>query len=281
MSQSLVQQVKDDIVQQIREDRLVLPTLPEIALKIREVAEDEDATINDISSIIGQDPALTTRLLRVANSPMLRSSIAINDLTTAVSRLGIDYTSNLVIGLAMAQMFQATNDAIDVRMRECWSRAIEIASSAQVLARHFTKLPSDQALLAGLVHQIGVLPILAYAENNEGLMSDSMSLDHVIERLHPHIGAYILKSWDFSDELVRVPKQYQDLTRKSEQVDFTDIVQVAVIQHFAGTDHPLGQVDRDSLHSFQQLGLDADNVEPQWQALNEEIDATQAAFGSA
>ena len=45
MSQSLVQQVKDDIVQQIREDRLVLPTLPEIALKIREVAEDEDATI--------------------------------------------------------------------------------------------------------------------------------------------------------------------------------------------------------------------------------------------
>ena len=61
-----------------------------------------------------------------------------------------------------------------------------------------------------------------------------MSLDHVIERLHPHIGAYILKSWDFSDELVRVPKQYQDLTRKSEQVDFTDIVQVAVIQHFAG-----------------------------------------------
>ena len=181
----------------------------------------------------------------------------------------------------MAQMFQATNDAIDVRMRACWSRAIEIASSAQVLARHFTKLPSDQALLAGLVHQIGVLPILAYAENNEGLMSDSMSLDHVIERLHPHIGAYILKSWDFSDELVRVPKQYQDLTRKSEQVDFTDIVQVAVIQHFAGTDHPLGQVDRDNLHSFQQLGLDADNVEPQWQAINEEIDATQAAFGNA
>ena len=83
MSQSLVQQVKDDIVQQIREDRLVLPTLPEIALKIREVAEDEDATINDISSIIGQDPALTARLLRIANSPMLRSSIAINDLTTA------------------------------------------------------------------------------------------------------------------------------------------------------------------------------------------------------
>ncbi|WP_276668346.1 HDOD domain-containing protein [Thalassolituus oleivorans] len=281
MSQSLVQQVKDDIVQQIREDRLVLPTLPEIALKIREVAEDEDATINDISSIIGQDPALTARLLRIANSPMLRSSIAINDLTTAVSRLGIDYTSNLVIGLAMAQMFQATNDAIDVRMRACWSRAIEIASSAQVLARHFTKLPSDRALLAGLVHQIGVLPILAYAENNEGLMSDSMSLDHVIERLHPHIGAYILKSWDFSDELVRVPKQYQDLTRKSEQVDFTDIVQVAVIQHFAGTDHPLGQVDRDNLHSFQQLGLDADNVEPQWQAINEEIDATQAAFGNA
>ncbi|MAY15507.1 MAG: histidine kinase, partial [Oceanospirillaceae bacterium] len=154
---NLAQQVKDDIVAQIKKDELVLPTLPEIALRVREVAEDANATIPQLSQIIAQDPALSARIIKVtnsplirANSPLIRANSPVTDLGTAISRLGIDFTSNLAIGLAMEQMFQATHDIIDKRMRECWARAMEIASSAQVLARHFTKLQPDQAMLAGL-----------------------------------------------------------------------------------------------------------------------------------
>ena len=82
-------------------------------------------------------------------------------------------------------------------MREVWNKSTEIAGICHVLARHYTRLAPDQATLAGLVHQIGVLPILTHAEDHNELLSDSISLSHVIERIHPLIGERILKAWDF------------------------------------------------------------------------------------
>ena len=275
---NLALQVKDDIVAQIKNDELVLPTLPEIALRVREVVEDANATIPQLTQIITQDPALSARIVKVSNSPLIRASSPVTDLSTAISRLGINFTSNLAVGLAMEQMFQATHDIVDRRMRECWSRAMEVAAAAQVLAKHFTRLHPDQALLAGLVHQIGMLPILAYAETHEDLLADSLTLDKVIEKLHPSLGAYILRSWEFIPELVAVPKDYLNLNHEADQVDYCDLVQVATLQAYAGTEHPLGKVNRSEVGSFQRLGLDADDEVTQWEELSEEMDAAESAL---
>ena len=275
---NLALQVKDEIVRQIKNDELVLPTLPEVALQVRDVAEDVNATINDLAQIIARDPALSARIIKVTNSPLVRTSSPVTDLGTAIARLGINFTSNLAIGLAMEQMFQATHDIIDRRLRECWSHSMEIAASAQVLARHFTKLQPDQAMLAGLVHQIGMLPILAYAENHEGLLSDSLSLDMVLEKLHPALGAYILRSWKFQPELAEVPKEYLNLQHQAAQADYTDLVQVATLQSYAGTNHPLARVKRSELGSFRRLGLDADEEVTILEDLADELSASQAAL---
>ena len=275
---NLALQVKDEIVRQIKNDELVLPTLPEVALQVRDVAEDVNATINDLAQIIARDPALSARIIKVTNSPLVRTSSPVTDLGTAIARLGINFTSNLAIGLAMEQMFQATHDIIDRRLRECWSHSMEIAASAQVLARHFTKLQPDQAMLAGLVHQIGMLPILAYAENHEGLLSDSLSLDMVLEKLHPALGAYILRSWKFQPELAEVPKEYLNLQHQAAQADYTDLVQVATLQSYAGTNHPLARVKRSELGSFRRLGLDVDEEVTILEDLADELSASQAAL---
>ena len=184
MAGTVVKDVQHDIEELIERDELVLPTLPEIALKVRDIAEDENATIQDIARVLIKDPAISARLLRVVNSPMVRSAVPITDISTSISRMGIDFTTNMVVSIAMEQIFQATNDIIDKRMRACWSHSLEIATTAQALARHFTSLPPDQALLAGLVHQIGILPILAYAEQSDSLFLDAKTLDHAIETLH-------------------------------------------------------------------------------------------------
>src|SRR5699024_10873415 len=123
------------------------------------------------------DPALSARILRVANSPLLRARREIEGLRGAVARLGIDYTCNLVTSLAMQQLFQATSDAIDQRLRQAWSRATEIAGIAHALARHYTSLRPDQATLAGIVHRIGVLPILTHADEQRQLLRDVEALD--------------------------------------------------------------------------------------------------------
>src|SRR5690606_22380550 len=118
------------------------------------------------------------------------------------------YTCNLATSLAMQQMFQATADVVDQRMRENWARSSEVAGIAHVLARHYTKLKPDQATLAGIVHKIGVLPILTYAEDNRRLLKDIAALDAIIDELHPAIGRRILESWNFPAELVHVPEDH-------------------------------------------------------------------------
>ncbi|MGE8294838.1 MAG: HDOD domain-containing protein [Pseudomonas sp.] len=252
----LAEKVQQELIHAIENDELVLPTLPEVALKVREAAEDPDVGIPQISKVIGNDAALTARIIKVVNSPLLRSNKEITDLQMAVSRLGINYTCNLATGLAMEQMFQATSDVVDRKMREVWNKSTEIAGICHVLCRHYTRLMPDQATLAGLVHQIGVLPILTYAEEHNELLADSISLNHVIEQIHPIIGDKILRTWEFPEPIAIVPSQYLNFTRDSAKVDYVDIVQVATLQSYLGSEHPYTQLDWSTVPAFAKLGLD-------------------------
>ncbi|BBP84728.1 MULTISPECIES: HDOD domain-containing protein [unclassified Pseudomonas] len=252
----LAERVQQDLINAIDNDELVLPTLPEVALKVREAAEDPDVSIPALSKVIGNDAALTARIIKVVNSPLLRTNKEITDLQMAISRLGINYTCNLATGLAMEQMFQATSDVVDRKMREVWNKSTEIAGICHVLCRHYTRLAPDQATLAGLVHQIGVLPILTYAEEHYELLADSISLNHVIERIHPIIGDRILRAWEFPEPIAQVPSQFLDFTRNSPKVDYVDIVQVATLQSYLGSEHPYTQLDWSQIPAFAKLGLD-------------------------
>lgn len=255
----LAQRIQEELIQALERDQLVLPTLPEVALRIREAAENPDVSINDLTREISTDTALSARLIKVVNSPLLRSRQEITDLNMAVNRLGVVYTANLATGLAMAQLFQATTDNIDRRMREVWARSTEVAGISHVLCKHYTRLKSDQAMLAGLVHQIGVLPILSYAEENGQLLGDSITLDIVIEQIHPIIGDRILAAWDFPQPVRRIPSEHLDFARTPAEADYADIVQVAMLQSLAGTQHPYAEMDWAHIPSFARLGLNPAN----------------------
>ncbi len=266
----LAEKVQKDLIKAIENDELVLPTLPEVALKVREAAEDPDIGVAQLSKVIGNDAALTARIIKVVNSPLLRTNKEITDLQMAVGRLGINYTCNLATGLAMEQMFQATSDVVDRKMREVWNKSTEIAGICHVLCKHYTRLLPDQATLAGLVHQIGVLPILTYAEEHSELLADSISLNHVIEKIHPIIGDKILRTWEFPELIAMVPSQYLDFSRDSAKVDYVDIVQVATLQSYIGSEHPYTQLDWSQIPAFRKLGLDPS------QNLNEDEDLSAA-----
>lgn len=252
----LADKVQQELIQAIDNDDLVLPTLPEVALKVREAAEDPNIGTPQLSQVIGNDAALTARIIKVVNSPLLRTNKEITDLSMAINRLGINYTCNLATGLAMEQMFQATSDVVDRKMREVWNKSTEIAGICHVLCKQFTRLLPDQATLAGLVHMIGALPILTYAEDHNELLSDSISLNHVIEQIHPIIGEKILRTWEFPEQIAMVPSQYLDFTRDSAKVDYVDIVQVATLQSYIGSEHPYTKLDWSQIPAFAKLGLD-------------------------
>lgn len=270
---TLADKVQQELMQAIENDQLVLPTLPEVALRVREAAEDPNVSITMLAKVIGNDTALTARIIKVVNSPLLRTNREINDLQMAINRLGINYTSNLATGLAMEQMFQATTDVVDRKMREVWNKSTEIAAISHVLCRNFTRLPADQATLAGLVHQIGILPILTYAEEHSALLNDSISLNHVIDRIHPIIGERILRAWDFPEPIALVPGQYLDFSRSSDKVDYVDIVQVATLQSYIGTSHPFTELDWNAIAAFAKVGLDPNTLQEEDEDLSAAMDA--------
>ncbi|MFT7339402.1 MAG: HD-like signal output (HDOD) protein, partial [Marinobacter maritimus] len=209
------------------------------------------------------------------NSPLFRGNRAIENLNMAVSRLGMAYTSNLAMGLAMQQMFQATSDMIDKRLRATWQTSTEVAGVCHVLAQHYTKLKPDQATLAGLVHLIGVLPILRYVED-EDVQVSSIMLDNIIEELHPRIGTAILKKWDFPKDLQNVPLEYANFQREVPSADYADLVMVANLQLVAGSEHPWAEMDWTAISAFDRLGIDPNIDMNEEEDLNAQMEAAMA-----
>jgi HD-like signal output (HDOD) protein len=248
--------VQKDLIRAINNDALFLPTLPEVALKIRLAAENQDISVSALSKVIASDTALSARLIKVVNSPLMRGSIEVSDLHTAITRLGINYSCNLAIGLVVEQMFKAKSDVVERKMRDIWKKSSQVAGISYSLCRNHSRLKPDQATLAGMVHLIGVLPILTYAEDHFELLSDPVSLNHVIERIHPIIGQKLLKAWEFPEALAKVPGQFQDFEHESPQADYVDLVQIATVHSYHGTHHDYAAIDMAALPSFTRLGLD-------------------------
>jgi len=250
----------NELIEDLESGNLQLPTLPEVALRVRDVVDDENASANQIAEIIAQDAALSARLLQVANSPLYRGRQEIDRLSMVVSRLGNKLVRNLVTSQVMKQMFQATNDMVDKRLRDVWEHSVQVAAIARALAANTPGVMPDQAMLAGLLHDIGTLPILYRAEERDELLDTPGLLDELILRLHTRIGGAILKHWKFPDMLVAVAAEHENLERDHPgPADLIDVVQVANLQSHMDTDHPLAIVDWSNVSAFQRLGLD-DNV---------------------
>ncbi len=179
----------------------------------------------------------------------------------------------------MKQMFQATNDMVDQRLRAVWEHSVQVAAISRALAGHAPGVEPDQAMLAGLLHDIGILPILYRAEERDELLDTPGLLDHMIESLHTRIGGAILKHWKFPEALVAVAAEHENLTRDhAGPADLVDVVQVAYLQSHIDTDHALNQADWSTIPAFRHLGLDVDVHEIELTDVAEEIDAVQQLF---
>lgn len=247
----------NEILADLENGSLVLPTLPEVALKVRDVVDDPDATAAKLADIIITDPALSTRLLKVANSALYRGRIPVESVQMAVSRLGLTMVRNLVTSLVMEQMFQATSNKIEKRLHDLWNHCIEVAAISQVIATKQPGIKADEAMLAGLIHNIGVLPILLKAEDSPAILQDPALLDSLISRLHTRIGAAILKNWKFPESLIAVAAEYENYDRDSDgPPDLVDIIQVAVIQSYTNTDKALSDEQLQNIKAFTRLNID-------------------------
>ncbi|HHJ39488.1 MAG: histidine kinase [Methylothermaceae bacteria B42] len=263
------------LLDEIENDRITLPSLPEVALEVKEALDKGNVTASKLADIIAKDTALSAKLLQVANSPMYRARAEITNIQMAVMRMGYDTVRTLMLSLAMKQVFQPTSPLLSQYLQEIWQTSVNVSAISRALSALAPNLDSEQAMLAGLIHQIGKLPILTLAEQMPELANDKATLGPLLESLHPQIGGVIMKHWRFPEALYKVATEYCQWQRQTDnsEADYVDLVQVAYFENLTsnGQEPP---VDPAQVTAFGRLGL-----EPEIESIEMEgIEETKALF---
>lgn len=280
MSAELKQKILNDLIGELEKGTLVLPSLPEVALKVRDTVEDANSSTKDLAKVISTDAALSARLIQVSNSPLMRGTKNIESVDMAVTRMGRIMVKNCVNSILVQQMFQPTTEVTDKLFHEFWEHSTEVAAISQALAG-FAKQKPDQAMLAGLVHDIGALPIIKRAEDIRELLKNETLLREVIAELHTRIGAALLMKWDFPAEVIAVAREHENLKRNPCDVpDLVDVVIVANLQSYFGKKHPHAQVSWSEVPAFARMGIDTEVSVIEMEGTGESIKEMQAALRS-
>lgn len=258
MLEEMGTQIVNELLEELESNKLVLPSLPEVALKVRDTIEDENVTSAAIAKVITSDAALTARLIQAANSPLVRGNKEITSIEAAITRMGNAMVKNIVNSLIVQQIFQPTTELSDKKFREFWQHSTEVAAISHSLAG-FARLKPDQALLAGLVHDIGALPIIKRAEDMPELLENEEMLNAIIASTHAKIGSAMLTKWEFPAELIAVASEHENLKREHDgPADYVDLVTVANLHSYVGEPHPHANVAWDTVPAFAKLGLETD-----------------------
>jgi len=268
-----VQDFLNHVQAELDANRLVLPTLPDVAIKVRDAVTKGDASAAELAEIIITDVSLSTRLIQVANSPLYRGTNPINNIQMAVSRLGNKIVGTLITSLVMQQMFTPSNKLLEEHFRKTWEQSINVSSISRALTTFTPHLNRDEAMLAGLIHQIGKLPIFMLVEKIPEFRDSPSRMSKLLEKAHPAVGKLIMDTWNFPDELKLVASEYVNFQYDSgPRADYVDIVQVAFLQSIAGTDHPASRVDCSTVPSFAKLGLASDIELLEIEGVSDEIE---------
>ncbi len=219
-----------EIMYSVETGQLKLPSLPEIALRIKKAMQDSDAEIDKISKIIELDPAISTRLIKVANSPLTRGVNPIHSMRDVIVRLGLKMTRNLVLSFSVAQLFKTRHPFLKKQMKIFYSHSIEIASICYALGKHIKTLDADELLLAGLIHDIGVIPVITYIEKTGLEVTTEKEIIQLISSLRVVVGVLVVKSWDLPNEMLNVVSHAEHWYHDSgDDLNIEDVVLIAQV----------------------------------------------------
>lgn len=258
----------DEITELFKSKSITLPSLPEIALYINAALEKEDISTKKLSKIIQMDPVIAARVVQVANSPLYGDSQS-DSIQDALARIGIDGVRTIVMGVVLRDLFMPKTQPVIEAMTQFYEHSIRTGVICYALAKKLPGFNRDQAFMAGILHDIGVVPILVVADRHPQIAEKENNLAAVLTHLKSYIGGMVLQQWGFSDKFTDVAKHAYDWNRKVEKADYCDLVQVALMHsHLVGGEKIKGP-ELSKLPAFKRLGFDKVNPVDNIQTLKE------------
>lgn len=265
-----------------------LVSLPEVCLRINDMIDDPNSTADSIGKFISQDPALTAKLLKVANSPFYGFTTEIGTVSKAVAVLGTRELRNLVLATSVSDIFKdMSNDVIT--MQNFWEHSIFCGLIARNIAYESKKVKGESVFIAGLLHDIGQLIIMSKLpeQAKEALLlsvegSGNISVIDAERQVmgfdHAQVGGELIRHWKLPVSLQECVEFHHDPSNAKEAP-----LEVAVV-HMANIIANIGDVDsveeRDiegiDPVAWQLTGLEHDSVEPIMKGAQAQISEVQS-----
>jgi HD-like signal output (HDOD) protein len=236
-----------------------LPSFPEIAVRVRRVLSDPKSSVEQVVRVVGSEPALAARLLRIANSSAInRGGRPVTDLRAAINRIGYNMVRSASISFSMAQIRKSSKLAgLEPHLAALWDLSSKVAAFAYVLARNCSKVNPDEAMLTGMMHGIGKLYVLTRAVEHPELFGSDTTLDDIIAQWHAAIGKAILENWGFADGMAQAVGDQDDLHRAAEgPADLSDVVAAAILMANHAADLAALTAALQDSQAADRLGLD-------------------------
>lgn len=270
------------LASELSKGKVDLPSFPDIALRIRKVLGDENVTQDQVTRVVGSEPALAARLMQIANSAALNfTGKPITELRTAINRMGHNMVRSAAIAFAMSQLKKVDNlKGLEQPLDELWKSSAAVAAMSHGVARRFSKVNPDTAMLAGLLHGIGKLYILTRSSQHPRLFADQVIYNQIVRDWHSPVAKALLENWDMAEEIVSAVSDYEDMERAhSGPVDLTDVLTVGNLL-VAFKEHPESlEINMHDVAACKRMSIDRATYEKLIDESETEIDALRQALG--
>jgi len=249
----------EDVRDAIADDQLVLPVPPAFGEQIANLVANERIEAERLIEAVCADPAICAKLLRAANGTLFHDQPPALTCEAAVKRLGLRAARHLVMSYAIRDRLRNPEEGISQRLDEYWLTATSVAAISAVLASRLPGLSAPRCRLAGLLHDIGTLALLAFAHQFPGALLDPATLDEAIERLSCPLGALLVQTWGLGDDLLPALAGSGDWYRSHPgETDIADLILVARAHCRIDSTRGAGHLpDPSAMPAYERLGLRA------------------------
>ena len=144
----------------IANDTVEIATLPEITLRIIQIVQDPKSTAHDLHKIVANDPALSSRVLRVVNSAFYGLPGQIGSIDRAIMLLGLNAVKNIAIAASLSKMFKTATTCDALTGKDLWMHSVAVGATNKLITGAMGLALPDEAFLAGLIHDLGLVAVM-------------------------------------------------------------------------------------------------------------------------
>lgn len=201
-----------------------IATLPEITLRIIALVEDQSSTAQDLHKVIANDPALCSRILKVVNSAFYGLPRQIGSINRAIVLLGLNAVKNIAIAASLTKLFRGGDLCPRFSARDLWTHSMATAAGSKLICDQLKLGLPDEAFLAGLIHDIGIMVEMQAGKDKLVKVFEEMTFakdgtpscdmreveQRVIGADHTHFGAGLCDAWKFPKSFSHVAGHHHD-----------------------------------------------------------------------